>query len=221
MMKAFKVSADLRVTEIYRSLQGESTYAGLPCSFVRLTGCPLRCRWCDSAYAFEGGEIKSISQVVKEVKALGVPLVELTGGEPMAQAGAVPLMQTLLDEGFQVLIETGGSEAIDAIPPEVRIILDVKCPGSRMEGRNHWQNLEKLRPHDEVKFVIASKEDFVWAKDVVEKYRLNLRNTVLFSPAFGLVKPRDLAAWILEENTPVRMQIQQHKYIWDPKAKGV
>lgn len=212
---------NLRITEIYRSIQGESTFAGLPCTFVRLTGCPLRCRWCDSVYAFEGGQIKSVSQVVKEVVDLGVPLVELTGGEPLAQASATALMGALLSEGFQVLIETGGSESIDAVPQEVRVILDVKCPGSLMHERNRWENLAKLRPHDEVKFVIASREDFDWAKSIVDQHRLSLRNVVLFSPAFGLVKPKDLASWILDSGLPIRLQLQQHKYIWDPKAKGV
>ena len=211
----------LKITEIYKSIQGESTHAGRPCTFIRLTGCPLRCRWCDTVYSFEGGKTLQISEIMTEIAAAGVPLVELTGGEPLAQVESVPLMQKLIDNGYSVLLETGGSEPIDAVPPEVCIILDVKCPGSGMVERNRWENLGKLRPHDEVKFVIASREDFDWAVAKASEFRLPERHVVLFSPAFGLVKPRDLAAWILETNLNVRLQIQQHKYIWDPRAKGV
>jgi 7-carboxy-7-deazaguanine synthase len=214
-------ATSLIVTEIYASLQGESSYAGFPCTFVRLTGCPLRCRWCDTAYAFEGGEERSIDAIVDEVQRIGVSLVELTGGEPLAQAGTPQLIQRLIDLGHRVLIETGGSESIAALPPATHVIMDLKCPGSKMDGRNLWSNLDRLKPSDEIKFVVASRADYEWARDVIVRERLDRRFGVLMSCAFGLVQPKDLAAWMLEERLGWRMQLQQHKYIWHPRAKGV
>ena len=213
-------SAKLTITEIYASIQGESSYAGYPCAFIRLTGCPLRCKWCDTAYGFEGGEDLEMGEILAKVRALNVNLVELTGGEPLAQPGCTNLMNLLVDEGYKVLIETGGSEPIDEVSEKAHIIMDVKCPDSKMSDRNRLDNLSKLKPTDELKFVIASKNDFIWARDFIKTHDLNEKNT-LFSPAFGLVDPKDLCDWIMKENLEVRLNLQLHKYIWSPRAKGV
>lgn len=215
-------SPALTVNEIYPSVQGESTFAGLPCTFVRLTACDLRCRWCDSPYAFTEGRKWALDEILAEVRSLALPLVEVTGGEPLLQPGVVPLMQRLLDEGFTVLLETGGHRPIDAVPAGVHRIVDVKCPDSGEADRMHWPNLDVVGPADEVKFVIASAGDYAYAKDVVARYDLVPRvRAVLFSPAFGLLPPAELARWILEDRLPVRLQLQQHKYIWDPLARRV
>lgn len=212
----------LTVTEIYASVQGESTFAGLPCTFVRLTACDLRCRWCDSPYAFTEGRKWPLEQVMAAVRAEGLPLVELTGGEPLLQPAAIPLMAQLVAEGYTVLLETGGHRPIDAVPEGVHRIVDVKCPGSGEAGRMHWPNLALLRRSDEVKFVIASAEDYAYAKDVVARHDLVARaGAVQFSPAFGELAPAELAQWILDDRLPVRLQLQQHKYIWDPVARRV
>lgn len=211
----------LRITEIYASIQGEAAFSGYPCVFVRLTGCPLRCRWCDTAYGFEGGKDLSIEEVVAAVDSHGLKYVEVTGGEPLAQAGAVPLMADLVRRGYRVMIETGGSESIAAVPKEVHVIMDLKCPGSGMESKNLWSNLDFLKPADDVKFVVASRADFDWALDVISRHRLDERCNVLFSCAFGLVAPKDLADWMVASKAPGRMQLQMHKYIWHPRAKGV
>lgn len=211
----------LLITEIYASVQGESSYAGIPCTFVRLTGCPLRCRWCDTAYAFQGGKEMSIAQIVAAVEAEGLPLVELTGGEPLAQPNVAHLAKSLAEKGYKVLIETSGSEPIDPVLETCHIIMDIKCPGSRMEERNHWANLEKLKPTDEIKFVIADRADFDWAMDVIRKNQLDKRFHLLLSVAFGLLQPKDLVSWILAEKLACRLNLQQHKYIWSPRAKGV
>jgi len=211
----------LKVTEIYKSVQGESSYAGLPCTFIRMTGCPLRCRWCDTAYAFEGGEDASLETIMQKVKELGVHLVELTGGEPLAQKGSYELANHLSESGYKVLIETGGSEPIAGLHQNVHVIMDIKCPGSKMDGKNLWSNIELLKPTDEVKFVVASKEDFSWAVTVCEKYDLEKKCRLLFSPAFGLVQPKDLVEWLLESGANARLNLQQHKFIWHPRAKGV
>lgn len=209
------------VTEIYASVQGESSYAGLPCTFVRLTGCPLRCRWCDTAYAFKGGRQMTQDEILAEVERLNVPLVELTGGEPLAQPGTPKLMQELIDRGYKVLIETSGSESLADLPAATHVIMDIKCPGSGMHERNLWRNLDLLKPSDEIKFVLASREDFDWARDVIRKERLDERFKLLFSCAWGHLEPRDLAAWMVTEPHLGRMQLQQHKYIWGPRVKGV
>lgn len=215
-------SPALTVNEIYVSIQGESTFAGRPCTFVRLTACDLRCVWCDTVYAFTEGHKQTLDEIVDEVRRLGVPLVELTGGEPLLQKNAIPLMQQLLSEGYTVLIETGGHVPIGDVPAGVHRIVDVKCPGSGESARMHWPNLDLLTTRDEVKFVIADRADFEYARDVVSTYDLAKRcAAVHFSPAWGLVAPADLAAWILEERLPVRLQLQQHKYIWEPATRRV
>lgn len=211
----------LIITEIYASIQGESSYAGLPCTFIRLTGCPLRCRWCDTAYGFYGGTEMEMEAILAQVKNLALPLVELTGGEPLAQKNCAKLARVLIDEGFRVLIETGGSEDVSVLPSEVHIIMDIKCPGSQMDDRNRWDNLDSLKPSDEIKMVLAHREDFDWALDVIGKYRLTERFNVLLSPAFGLLQPKDLAAWMVDAKIKARLNLQQHKYIWHPRAKGV
>jgi len=211
----------LTITEIYASIQGESAFAGIPCTFVRLTGCPLRCRWCDTAYAFKGGTAWSIQAIIDEVKRLGVPLVELTGGEPLAQPGAALLATRLVAEGFKLLCETSGSEDVGVLPQETHIIMDWKCPDSGMTSRNLVANFGRLKSSDEIKFVVASRSDFDWALEEVQKHHLDDRFQILFSCAWGHVAPKDLAAWILERPMRCRMQLQQHKYIWGPRAKGV
>lgn len=212
----------LTVHEIYKSIQGESTHAGRPCVFVRLTACDLRCRWCDTPYAFSGGKSMSVDDVVSEVSRLGGDLVEMTGGEPLLQRDVHALMQRLLDLRFGVLLETGGHVPLDDVPDEVVAIVDVKCPGSGEAGRMHWPNLDQLSPHDEVKFVIQDRADFDYAKAVVARHDLAARaRAVLFSPVHGALAPADLAQWILEDGLTVRLQVQAHKYVWGADARGV
>ncbi len=213
----------LRVTEIFRSIQGESTHAGRPCSFVRLTGCPMRCVWCDSEYTFTGGERMTLEEVLTQVRAFGCHLVEVTGGEPLAQREAFTLIERLCDEGYEVLIETGGYVSTEGVDPRAKIILDVKCPASGEEPRNHWPNLERLRADcDEVKFVVAGREDWEYARRVIESYELEERaRAVLISPVWDAVDLKELADWISSSGLNVRMQLQMHKYIWDPAARGV
>jgi len=213
----------LRVTEIFRSIQGESTHAGRPCTFVRLTCCPMRCVWCDSEYTFTGGEYISIEEVLKQVRALGCRLVEVTGGEPLAQKEAFTLIERLCDENFEVLIETGGYFSTEGIDERARVILDVKCPGSGEEDRNQWRNLERLRSdRDEVKFVIASRADWDFGTDVIKRFELERRTlAVLISPAWGQINLQDLAEWVATSGLNLRMQLQLHKYVWGPEARGV
>lgn len=213
----------LRVTEIFRSIQGESTHAGRPCTFVRLTGCPMRCVWCDSEYTFTGGEHYSIDHVMDQVAAFGCKLVEVTGGEPLAQKEAFQLIQRLCDDGYEVLIETGGYVSTSNVDPRAKIILDIKCPASGEEPRNDWSNLERLRSNkDEVKFVIADEDDWHYAKNLIEQQALESRTkAVLISPAWGQVDLQQLADWIASSGLNVRMQLQLHKYIWGPDVKGV
>ena len=211
----------LTITEIYASIQGESSYAGVPCTFVRLTGCPLRCRWCDTAYAFKGGSEWTLDAIVNEVRRLGLPLVELTGGEPLAQAATPRLAELLIADGFDLLCETSGSEDVGVLPCNTHIIMDWKCPDSGMSERNLESNFDKLKPTDEIKFVLASRADFDWALATILERDLDQRFSILFSCAWGLVAPKDLAAWVLERPIRCRMQLQQHKYIWGPRAKGV
>jgi 7-carboxy-7-deazaguanine synthase len=212
----------LVVFEIYASIQGESTHTGRPCAFVRLSACDLRCAWCDTPYAFTGGKKMTIDEVAAEVEKLRCPLVELTGGEPLLQADAIPLMARLVAMGHEVLIETGGHIAIDKIPAEVVAIVDVKCPASGESSKMHWPNLDLVRPQDEVKFVIQDRADFDYARDVVRRHDLPSRvAAVLFSPVHGVLPPADLARWILDEHLEVRLQLQQHKYVWSPEARGV
>ena len=213
----------LRVTEIFRSIQGESTHAGRPCTFVRLTGCPMRCVWCDSEYTFTGGEHYSIDSIMAQVKAFGCNLVEVTGGEPLAQKEAFNLIKRLCDEGYEVLIETGGYVSTAGVDERAKIILDVKCPVSGEEARNDWSNIDRLRPDkDEVKFVIADEGDWLYAKNLIKERGLETRTkAVLISPAWGQVDLQQLAEWIAASGLNVRMQLQLHKYIWGPEVKGV
>ena len=210
----------LRITEIFHSIQGESTHAGRPCAFVRLTGCNLRCRWCDSEYTFTGGERMSIDDVVGQVKRYGCNLVEITGGEPLAQAESLDLITRLCDEGFEVLIETSGSIDIAPVDRRATIILDIKCPGSGESGSNRWENLQHLKPRDEIKFVIADRADYDWSRRVIEERKLN-RRTVLFSPVWGEMNLQSLAEWMLADRVPARLQTQLHKHIWGAEARGV
>ena len=211
----------LQVNEIFRSIQGESTHAGLPCVFVRLTGCNLRCVWCDTAYAFHEGHPMSVEQVLEQVVSYGVPLVEITGGEPLLQPEAIPLMQRLIGRGCTVLIETGGSLPIDAVPAGVKRIIDIKCPGSGESERNRWENLEQLRSGDELKFVLAGRQDYLWAVEQIERHKLAERSTLLFSAVHGELDPGTMARWVLEDGLPVRVQIQMHKSLWPGEQRGI
>ena len=213
----------LRITEIFRSIQGESTHAGRPCTFVRLTGCPMRCVWCDSEYTFTGGEYVSIDQVLRKVCDFGCHLVEVTGGEPLAQREVFGLIRKLCDLGYEVLIETGGFISIEDVDHRAQIILDVKCPASGEAERNHWPNLERLRADmDEVKFVIANRADWNFAQKIVKEYELEQKTkAILISPAWDLIDLKDVANWIAESGLKVRMQLQLHKYIWGPDVHGV
>ncbi|MGC4099417.1 MAG: 7-carboxy-7-deazaguanine synthase QueE [Nitrospira sp.] len=211
----------MRVTEIFHSVQGESTFAGLPCVFVRLTGCPLRCTWCDTEYAFWGGTDRSIDDILDIVRSHGCQLVEVTGGEPLAQPDSHILLHRLCQEGFTVLLETSGAVDTTRVDPSVHIILDVKCPGSGMTERMHWPNLERLRSQDEAKFVIQDRNDYEWAKRILDRFQLTTRCPVLFSPVFGVLDPQRLAEWLLADRLPIRLQLQLHKHIWAPDRRGV
>jgi 7-carboxy-7-deazaguanine synthase len=210
----------MRITEIFFSIQGESSHAGRPCVFVRLTGCNLRCTWCDSEYTFTGGERMSLDDVVARVKSYGCKLVEITGGAPLAQSEAFELIRRLADDGFEVLIETSGSIDITPVDPRAKLILDVKCPGSGEVAKNRWENLEHLRPQDEIKFVIADREDYEFAKKVMEEHALHTR-TVLLSPVWGRMDMKALAEWMLADRVPARFQTQLHKHIWGADVHGV
>lgn len=213
----------LRVTEIFRSIQGESTHAGRPCSFVRLTGCPMRCVWCDSEYTFTGGDHLSLDEVMRQVRDFGCNLVEVTGGEPLAQPNALHLITRLCDDGYEVLVETGGYLTTEGVDHRAKVILDVKCPASGEEPRNHWPNLERLNPtQDEVKFVVADRGDWDYTRGVIDQYELQTRaKAVLISPVWGQVELTDLADWVAASGLNVRFQLQMHKQIWGPDAKGV
>src|SRR6476660_6123367 len=202
------MDATIRVTEIFRSIQGESTRAGFPCAFIRLTGCSLRCVWCDSAYAFSGGEDLSVSDAVERVVALGTDLVEVTGGEPLEQEGVYPLMETLLDRGKTVLLETGGHVPLDRVDPRVVKIVDVKAPGSGMMAANLPENLDALGERDELKFVLASRADFDWALALVRRRDLDRSHTVTFSPAWNDLSASELAAWVRDSGRPIRLGLQ-------------
>lgn len=213
----------LVVHELYRSLQGEGTFAGLPCVFVRLTACHLRCTYCDTPHAFNRGEAVGLDELVRQTLALAEPgdLVEITGGEPLLQEEVHPLMERLADAGRTVLLETSGACPIDAVDPRVRIILDLKTPASGEQGANVWSNLGLLKPTDEVKVVVCDRDDFDWSVAQVRRHRLTTRCPVLMSPAHGRVEPAELAAWILETGLPLRLQVQLHKQLWGPDARGV
>jgi 7-carboxy-7-deazaguanine synthase len=211
----------LRVNEIFHSIQGESTHAGRPCVFVRLTYCSLRCAYCDSEYAFFEGTERPLDEIVDEVARYGCRLVEITGGEPLIQRETNELMRRLLAAGHEVLLETSGAWPVETVPEGVRIIMDLKTPGSGMVARNRWDNLGHLDADDEIKFVICDRSDYEWARGVVGEHGLTERHAVLFSPAWDKVDPAELAEWILADRLLVRMQLQIHKYIWSPTARGV
>src|SRR5690348_16655945 len=211
----------MRVTETFYSIQGESTYVGLPCTFIRLTGCPLRCTWCDTEYSFYGGAERSLDDLMAAVRAYGCQLVEVTGGEPLHQPDALGLINALCDEGYTVLIETSGAIDVSPVDARAHVILDVKCPGSGMTDRMDWANLDRLQPKDEAKFVIKDRADYEWASSILKQYDLARRCPVLFSPVHGELELRPLAEWVLADKLPVRIQLQMHKYIWSPTMRGV
>ena len=211
----------LTVNEIFHSIQGESTRAGDPCVFVRLTACDLRCTWCDTPYAFHEGRKMSIDEVVKAVDDYACPLVEITGGEPLLQDEVYPLMSRLLEGGHTVMLETGGHRPIDRVPTAVIKVVDVKCPGSGESDKNHWANLDALAPHDEVKFVIADRADYEFARDVMATKLSGPHGAILFSPVHGMLDPKTLSEWVLADRLPVRVQLQIHKIIWTPETRGV
>ena len=210
----------LVVTEIYKSIQGESTWTGCPCVFVRLSGCDLRCGWCDSEYTFSRGDRIAIDTIVEKVENHGCPLVEITGGEPLLQPGVHPLISTLIDRGHRVIVETGGHLDVSVIDPRAIRVIDVKCPGSGESQKVRWENLDALRETDQIKFVLADRVDYDWAKDIISRHGLNERVAVLLSVAHGILPPADLAAWILDDRLNVRLQIQLHKYIWSSNQTG-
>jgi 7-carboxy-7-deazaguanine synthase len=214
---------DLRITEIFLSIQGESSHAGRPCAFVRLTGCPMRCVWCDSEYTFTGGKRMSFDEILAQLKDFGCDLVEITGGEPLAQKNVFPFITMLCDLGYEVLIETGGYVSTEKVDARAKIILDVKCPKSGEAERNHWANLERLTPtKDEVKFVIADLDDWEFAKEIIEKYDLpNRTKEILISPVFGVENLAEIAETIARSNLKVRLNLQLHKYIWGADVHGV
>jgi 7-carboxy-7-deazaguanine synthase len=212
----------LTINEIFHSIQGESTHAGRPCVFVRLTACDLRCSWCDTPYAFHEGRKMSVDEVVAVVDGYGCPVVEITGGEPLLQDDVYPLMDRLLAGGRTVMLETGGHRPITRVPPAVVKIVDVKCPASGESDKNDWDNLGRLAPHDEVKFVIQDRADYEFAREVVARYGLTSRvAAVLFSPVHGVLDARALSEWVLGDRLPVRVQLQLHKFIWSPTTRGV
>lgn len=215
------MSDRLEVSEIFRSIQGESTRAGLPCSFIRLAGCDRSCRWCDTDYARSGGITMSIPEIIERVRELGTDLVEVTGGEPLIQESTPALLTTLADHGYTVLLETGGHRDIRPVDPRVIRVVDIKCPSSGEAESNLWMNLRYLRHDDEAKLVIASREDYEWARDVVRTHRLEQRCHVVFSPVFGEMQPSLLVSWIQEDRLAVRLGLQIHKYIWGANARGV
>ena len=212
----------MQITEIYQSIQGESTWAGLPCAFIRTAGCNLRCAWCDSAYAFSGGSTMSLEQIMARVKELNCKLVELTGGEPLLQPETPLLAAQLQAAGFTVLVETSGERPIELLPEGVMRIMDLKCPDSGVCERNRFENIAHLKPYDEVKFVLASRRDYEWAREITLRHKLPERvKAVLFSVAFGKVNPAQVVEWLLADRLPVRFQLQMHKFIWPPDTRGV
>jgi 7-carboxy-7-deazaguanine synthase len=217
----------LRITEIFHSIQGESTWAGVPCTFIRITGCPLRCTWCDTEYSFHGGEKYTLDQILDRVEEIGTPVVEITGGEPLIHKNAFRLADLLLERGYIVLVETSGAIDVSPLDPRVHKIMDLKCPGSGEESRNLWSNLEHLTARDEVKFVVQDRADYEWARAAILEHDLDDRvrdgslRALLISPVWDAVDLEDLAAWILEDQLPVRFQIQLHKVIWGANVPGV
>jgi len=211
----------LNINEVFKSIQGESSFAGLPCIFIRLTGCNLRCTWCDTEYAFYEGKPKSVQDIMDAIEPLGVPLVEITGGEPLLQDAVYELMTALLAKNYKVLLETGGGVPVEKVPEQVTKILDIKCPGSGEDSKNLWDNLDHLNPEDEVKFVLADRADYEWSREVLDRTQVHKKVKVLFSPVYDKLDLKELAAWVLEDNLPVRVQTQLHKVIWGKDAIGV
>ena len=211
----------IKINEIYLSVQGESTHTGLPCIFVRLTGCNLRCSWCDTAYAFHEGTNMSIDEILQKVESFGIHLIEITGGEPLMQDNVYTLMRRLIEKGYKVMLETGGSISLERVPKDVIKIMDLKCPGSGEQEKNNLDNLKLLAPHDEVKFVILDKKDYEWSRDIIKKYKINETAHILLSPVFDKLELKEMVKWILEDRLPVRLQTQLHKIIWDKNTIGV
>lgn len=212
----------LNIIEIFSSIQGETSLTGLPTTFIRLAACNLRCSWCDTSYSFGRGTPYTVDSILEKVKEFDCPYVCVTGGEPLLQQNVYPLMNQLCDEGYQLSLETGGSLCTQDVDSRVRIILDIKCPGSEMSDKNYWPNLNRLRDHDEVKFVLLDEEDYIYAKNVCSKYQLFDRSKeVLFSPVHGKLDSKSLVKWVLNDKIPVRLNLQLHKFIWDPQTKGV
>lgn len=212
----------LRIIEIYSSVQGESSWVGHPTTFIRLAMCNLRCVWCDTPYSFGRGEEKTLNDILEQVNKLGLPYVCITGGEPLLQAEVHQLMKALADLQYHVSLETGGSLPTAEVDKRVKIILDIKCPGSGMEKKNHWENLSQMTSQDEVKFVLLDRDDYLWACRICREYHLFEKGlTVLFSPVHGRLNPQDLVKWMLEDRLPARLNLQIHKYIWTPETKGV
>jgi 7-carboxy-7-deazaguanine synthase len=211
----------LLINEIFYSIQGESTFAGLACVMVRLTGCQMRCRWCDTTYSFYQGQWMTLEEILDSIQRYACPLVEVTGGEPLLQPAVHPLLERLCDAGYEVLLETGGGLPIDAVDPRVRRIVDVKCPASGEAEHNHWPNLDVLRPTDQLKFVLADRADYDWARDLVRARGLDARCAVLFSPVHDELPLEPLASWVLEDRLAVRVQTQLHKLIWGAETRGV
>lgn len=216
-----KFKNTLKINEIFHSVQGESSLAGERCVFIRLTYCNLRCTYCDTEYAFYEGQEKTIEEIIKEVESYNCKLVEVTGGEPLIQENVHPLMKELCDRGYKVMIETGGSLPIEQVDKRVKIIMDLKTPSSEMTDKNLFENINHLKPTDEVKFVIGTREDYEWSKEIVKKYDLVKRFTVLFSPVFDKIEYVDIVNWILEDKLDVKFQLQMHKFIWHPETRGV
>ena len=211
----------IKINEIYLSVQGESTHTGLPCIFIRLTGCNLRCSWCDTAYAFHEGKNMSIDEILQKVENFGIHLVEITGGEPLMQDNVYTLIRKLIEKGYKVMLETGGSISLERVPKDVIKIMDLKCPGSGEQEKNNLDNLKLLAPHDEVKFVILDKKDYEWSRDIIKKYKINETAQILLSPVFDKLELKEIVKWILEDRLPVRLQTQLHKIIWDKNTIGV
>ena len=220
-MRGINFPMSLKVNEIYFSIQGESTHAGKRCIFIRLTYCNLRCTYCDTEHAFYEGKDMEISEIMDKIKQWSCNLVEVTGGEPLFQDKCIDLLKELLNQNYKVMLETGGSLPISDVPLNMIRIVDFKCPSSGMKKKNLWSIVNDLQLHDEVKFVIGDREDFDWAEEILNKYSLNEKCTILFSPTFGKIDPYLIVEWILEKNLPVRMQLQMHKHIWGHEAKGV
>jgi 7-carboxy-7-deazaguanine synthase len=216
-----KKEVSLRVNEIFKSIQGESTYAGIPCTFVRLTGCNLRCSYCDTTYAYEEGIEMTANEIIMKIEGYGCKNVCITGGEPLIQKNIVKLITLLKKNKYKIFVETNGAVNIDSLPVNIIRIIDIKCPDSGMNKEMDWNNLERLRGADEVKFVISSKKDYEWAKKIVKKHSLQDKTNVLFGTAYGKLKPESLAEWILKDKLDVRLQLQIHKYIWPDKQRGV